>query len=546
MQRAADVLVQLLISQDVSKIFCVPGESYLSALDSLYDQGDVQVIACRHEASACHAAEAHAKFTGKVGVCFVTRGPGAMQAAIGVHTAQQDSTPLILFVGQVALADRHREAFQEMDYAQIFGSVAKWVAEVPSAERMGEYVERAFRVARAGRPGPVVLALPEEVLDGPCPAAGIKTPDAHPPALSPAFVEALRVRLSAAQRPVLVLGGSGWNALACAAIAEFAQANQLATALSFRRKHLLDNESPVYVGDLGLGSNPALIKAVGDADLILAIGARLGENPTQGYTLFSRAETAQKLVHIHADAAEIGKVWPASLSGVAGPVEAAQVLRGLRVTAPWAERTRRMRASYEAFSSPISVNGPLNLSEVFTHLRSALPADAVVCNGAGNYAAWLHRFYRHRGFATQLAPISGSMGYGVPAALAAKLAVPAREVFAIAGDGCFLMAGHELATAQQYNAGFVVLVVDNGGFGTIRMHQARRFPGRVSGTELKNPDFCAYAESFGAWARRVERTEDFPAALAGARASKQLALLHLVTSLDDIAPGQTLKEIEKA
>lgn len=546
MQRGADVLIELLAMQDVGKIFCVPGESYLSALDSLYAQGNLQVIACRHEASACHAAEAHAKFTGKTGICFVTRGPGAMQAAIGVHTAQQDSTPMILFIGQVALADKHREAFQEMDYGAVFGSVAKWVAEVPSADRIGEYVERAFRIARAGRQGPVVLALPEEVLDGPCALPAIGVPDAHAGALSPRFLEALRARLQAAHRPMLVLGGSGWSEDACAAIKEFAQNNALPTALSFRRKHLLDNESPVYVGDLGLGPNPALIQALREADLVVALGAKLGENPTQGYSLLSRARTAQILVHIHAGAEEIGKVWPASLSAIAGPQDAAFALRSLRVDTPWAARTRQLRASYEAFSSPIPVHGAVNLSEVFAHMRSVLPADAVVCNGAGNYAAWLHRFYRHRGFATQLAPTSGAMGYGLPAALAAKLAAPEREVYAIAGDGCFLMAGHELASAHQYGAGLIVLVIDNSGYGTIRMHQARRFPGRISATLLQNPDFVRYGESYGAFAQRVESTQAFPAALASARACGRLALLHLVTALDDIAPGQTLKEIEKS
>lgn len=546
MQRAADILINVLAAQEVGKVFCVPGESYLSALDSLYSHGELQVIACRHEASACHAAEAHAKFTGKTGICFVTRGPGAMQAAIGVHTAQQDSTPMILFIGQVALADKHREAFQEMDYGAVFGSFAKWVAEVPCSERMGEYVERAFRIARAGRQGPVVLALPEEVLDGPCPLPAIPAPDAHGGALSPRFLEALRARLQAARRPMLVLGGSGWTAGACVAIAEFAEANALPTALSFRRKHLLDNESPVYVGDLGLGPNPALISAMREADLIVAIGARLGENPTQGYSLFSRAQTAQVLVHIHAGAEELGKVWPASLSAIAGSQEAALALRDLRVDTPWANRTQQLRANYEAFSSPIAVQGALNLSEVFAHMREVLPADAVVCNGAGNYAGWLHRFYRHRGFATQLAPTSGAMGYGLPAALAAKLAAPEREVFAIAGDGCFLMAGHELASAQQYGAGLIVLVVDNSGFGTIRMHQARRFPGRISATLLQNPDFVRYGESYGAFAQRVETTAAFPEALARARACGRLALIHLVTTLEDIAPGQTLKEIEKA
>jgi len=545
MLRAADVLADILQKHAVSRVFCVPGESYLSVLDALCDYSSVQVIACRHEAGAANMAEAHAKLTGEVGVCLVTRGPGATHASVGVHTASQDSTPLLLLVGQVARDDKGREAFQELDYAEVFGGLAKWAAEIPSAARLEEYVTRAFALARAGRAGPVVLALPEDILDDPAAPAQPPSPPPAPAEPPPAFLAALQARLEAAERPLLLLGGSGWTAQAAAAVQAFAEAARLPVALSFRRKHLLDNDSPAYVGDLGLGPNPRLIQAAKEADLLLAVGARLGENPTQGYTLFSRTETAAKLVHVHSGAEELGRVWPAALSCAVSPAAFAPALARLNLTrTPWEDWARALRASYEAFSAPVPSAGPLNLSEAFAHLRAVLPADAIVCNGAGNYAAWLHRFYRHRGFATQLAPTSGAMGYGLPAAIAAKLAAPEREVIAVAGDGCFLMAASELATAAQYGAGVIVLVVDNGGYGTIRMHQARRFPGRVMATGLQNPDFAALAAAFGAKTWRVERTEDFPAALAAARAAGGLALLHLKVELEDIAPGQRLSVLE--
>lgn len=544
MPRAADVLVDLLQKHAVTRVFCVPGESYLSVLDALAE-ASIEVIACRHEAGAANMAEAHAKLTGEVGICLVTRGPGAAHASVGVHTARQDSTPLLLFVGQVSRDDKDREAFQEVDYTQFFAPMAKWAAEPPSSGRLGEYVSRAFAVAQSGRPGPAVLALPEDVLDGPAEVLTEVAPapmDAAPPA---AFLDALHERLLKASRPLVVLGGSGWTAEACKQMQSFVEANRLPTALSFRRKHLLDNDSPSYVGDLGLGPNPQLVQAAREADLVLAVGARLGENPTQGYTLFSREQSLAALVHVHPGAEELLKVWPAGLALACMPRALAPALANLQAPrSPWAEWTQQLRASYEAFSTPVETAGPLNLSKVFQHLSQTLPAEAIVCNGAGNYAAWLHRFYRHRRFGGQLAPTSGAMGYGLPAAIAAKLAAPEREVVAVAGDGCFMMAVNELATAVQYHAGILVLVIDNGGYGTIRMHQARRFPGRVVATGLQNPDFVDLARSFGAQAWRVERSADFPAVLAQARAAEGVRLIHMLTALEDIAPGQRLSRLE--
>lgn len=546
MARAASALVEILKTSGVTRIFCVPGESYLSVLDALYESGGPQLVACRHEAGAANMAEAHAKLTGEVGVCMVTRGPGATHASVGVHTARQDSTPLILLIGQVAREDRDREAFQEIDYAAFFGGVAKWAAEIPSAARLPEYVARALAIARAGRQGPVCLALPEDILEGDAPSPGEAVPPVARAALSPQFLGALQTRLSQAERPLLVLGGSGWTEPACTTFRRWAEQLDLPTALSFRRKDLLDNESPAYVGDLGLGPNPRLVQAAREADLLIAIGARLGENPTQGYTLFTREETRAKLVHIHPGPEELGKVWPAALAAVAAPPEAVAALAELQVEPRWGSWARELRSSYAAFSAPVATAGALNLSEVFLHVRAALPADAILANGAGNYAGWLHRFYRHRGFRTQLAPTSGAMGYGLPAAIAAKLAHPEREVFAVAGDGCFLMAASELATAAQYEAAIKVLLIDNASYGTIRMHQATRFPGRVVATELRNPDFVALARAHGFHARRVETTEEFPQALAEARGHSGPALLHLLQSQEDIAPGRSLSQLERS
>ena len=540
---AARRLVETLVMNGIDRVFCVPGESYLAVLDALADVRDrIEVIACRHEAGAANMAEAYGKLTGKPGVCMVTRGPGATHASIGVHTAHQDSTPMILFVGQIALTDRGRGAFQEVDYREVFGGLAKWATEIESPERTVEVVERAFATALQGRMGPVVVALPEDILHedgGPAPVRPVTPAKAAP---DPAFVEQVRERLSKAERPLLVLGGSGWTDAATTAIADWSGRLGLPLALSFRRKDLVSNDRSNYAGDLGLGCNPKLTARVKAADLILAIGARLGENPTQGYTLLDRARTAETLIHVHPGPEELGRVWTPLLAAAADNSLAALALSQIDPGRTWHDEAAAARADYEGFIQPVEVTGAVNMSEVIRHLAEALPDDAIITNGAGNFAAWLHRFHRHRARRTQLAPTSGAMGYGYPAALAAKSVHPDREVVCIAGDGDYLMTGQEMATAVQYGINAVVVVVDNGTYGTIRMHQETHYPGasRTIATDLRNPDFVAWAEAFGAFGVRCERTEDFPAALAAARNAGRPALVHLVTSAEDIAPGRTI------
>ena len=540
---AARRIVDTLVMNGIDRVFCVPGESYLAVLDALADVRDrIQVIACRHEAGAANMAEAYGKLTGKPGVCMVTRGPGATHASIGVHTAHQDSTPMILFVGQIALTDRGRGAFQEVDYREVFGGLAKWATEIESPERTVEVVERAFSTALQGRMGPVVIALPEDILHadgGPAPIRPVTPAKA---ALDPAFVEQVRARLAKAERPLLVLGGSGWTDEATTAIGDWAERIGLPVALSFRRKDLISNDRPNYAGDLGLGPNPKLVQRVKDADLILTIGARLGENPTLGYTLLTRARTAEVLIHIHPGPEELGRVWPTLMGAAADCSLAALALSDMDPGRDWTAEAATAHADYRAFIQPVSVTGAVNMSEVIRHLAEALPADAILTNGAGNFAAWLHRFHRHRARHTQLAPTSGAMGYGYPAAIAAKSVHPDRDVICIAGDGDYLMTGQEIATAVQYGINVVVVVVDNGTYGTIRMHQEGHYPGaeRVMATDLKNPDFVKYAEAFGAFGIRCETTADFPAALAAARSAGRPALVHLITSAEDIAPGRTI------
>ncbi len=541
---AAQVLVDRLVAHGVDHVFCVPGESYLAVLNALADVKDrIRVIACRHEAPAANMAEAYAKLTGKVGICMVTRGPGSTQASVGVHTARHDSTPMILFVGQVAGADKGRGAFQEVDYAAAFGPLSKWAAEIDEPGRTAEFVDRAFATAQQGRQGPVVLALPEDKLHEDGGASGPEPGERARAGLDSEALSRIATRLSRAERPLVVLGGSGWTQGALDAFTAWLGAHGLPVALSFRRKDLIDNDHPCFVGDLGLGPNPKLVARVKDADLILCVGALLGENPTQGYSLLTREITAEKLIHIHPGAEELGRVWPAAISAVADVAPAALALSGLHLDRSWDAWRAEARAEWEAFTAPIQVDAAVNLSEVVAHMAEVLPHDAVVTNGAGNFAAWLHRFYRHRAFKTQLAPTSGAMGYGFPAAIAAKLAQPMREVVCFAGDGDFMMASNELATAVQYGANVVVVVVDNGSYGTIRMHQEREYPGRVIATDLRNPDFKAYAESFGAWGALVERTDDFAPAFAAARAAGRPALIHLKADVEAIAPGRTITQL---
>lgn len=543
----ARLLVDTLLAHGVDRVFCVPGESYLPVLDALYDVRDrIEVIACRMEAGAANMAEAHGKLTGRPGVCMVTRGPGATHASVGVHTARQDSTPMLLFIGQVATGDKGREAFQEVDYAAFFGPLAKWAVELDDADRTQEIVGRAFATAMQGRAGPVAIALPEDMLAHEMTASPFDEPNFAASGLDRHVTSLIAMHLEQAERPLLLLGGQGWHPGGRDRfIGDFVATNDLPVVLSFRRKDVFDNASPNYVGDIGLGTNPKLLERFRTADLILAIGARLGENVTQGYTLFSRAETAAKLIHIHPDPNELGRVWPARLTAVAHPVRAAEALADTVRVDPsrWRAWREDARADYEAWTRPVAVTGAVNMSELVAHVSASLSLDAIVCNGAGNYAAWLHRFIKHSPLRRQLAPTSGAMGYGVPAAIAAKLAHPDREVVAFAGDGCFLMTGQELATAVQYNANIVIVVVDNGSYGTIRMHQERQFPGRVSATDLVNPDFAALARAFGAWADTVETTDAFAAAFSEARTCGRPALIHVKTAVEDIAPGRTITTI---
>lgn len=544
---AAQTLVDCLVAQGATHAFCVPGESYLAVLDALHDVRDtLQLITCRHEAGAANMAEAHGKLTGRPGLCFVTRGPGATHAAIGVHTARQDSTPMILFIGQVARADRDREAFQEVDYRQMFGPLAKWVAEIEDPARMAEYVSRAYAIAMNGRPGPVVLALPEDMLVEACPAPERRCEriEAANPAPAPAALARFRELLAESARPLVLLGGSGWSEAGLASLKDFAQANRLPVATTFRRKALFDNTHPNYAGDLGIGPNPKLAERVKQADLLIVFGSRLSEMTTSGYTLITPPVPRQPLIHIHPDPDELGKVYQPALAVASGLDEAAHALAGLTVdSSRWAGAAEKAHADYRNWVQPVAVGEGVNLSEVMAHLGSTLPHDAILTNGAGNFAAWLHRFYQHRRCRTQLAPTSGAMGYGVPAAVAAKIVHPKRTVVCLAGDGDFMMTAQELATAVQYGANVIVLISNNGVYGTIRMHQDREYPGRVSGTELVNPDFVAFAAAFGCHAAKVERTEDFPAAFEAARQSNRPAVLELSVSARHIAPNKVLSDL---
>jgi acetolactate synthase-1/2/3 large subunit len=546
MRSGGKAIVDSLVANGVDTVYCVPGESYIAVLDALYDAPNVQVISCRHEAAAANMAEAYGKLTGRPGICLVTRAPGATHASIGVHTAKQDSTPMILLVGQVARAMQGREAFQEIDYAHVFGGLAKWAGQIDDEHRIPELMTRAFHLAISGRPGPVVLALPEDVLTAEIDDGGDPGPATRVvPEPSAGDLAELRTMLAAAERPLLILGGSGWDAGAVRAIRRFAEDNGLPVACSFRRQALFDNRDPHYAGDLGLGPNPALAERVRSADLIVAVGARLSEVPTGGYTLIEAPRPRQRFVHVYGDPDELGRVYQADLAINAGPAPFAQAAAELEPVdaARWAGWTAAARHDYEAWRVPTQTGATLDLAEVVRWLDERLPDDAILCNGAGNYTTWLHRFFRYKTFGTQLGPTSGAMGYGFPASIAAKLRHPERIVVAFAGDGCFTMSGHELSTAMQYGVNVVVLVINNGMYGTIRMHQERHYPGRVIATDLCNPDFVAYARSYGAHAALVERTEEFAPAFEAALAAGKPALLELRTDPDAINPRTTLRAL---
>ncbi|ARP82131.1 thiamine pyrophosphate-binding protein [Bordetella genomosp. 8] len=544
------ILIDALRIHGVDTAFCVPGESFLAAIDAFHDARDaIRLVVCRQEGGAAHMAEAHGKLTGKPGICFVTRGPGATNASIGVHTARQDSTPLILFIGQVARDCMGREAWQEIDYRHMYGHIAKWVDQIDCAARIPEYINRAFHVATSGRPGPVVLALPEDMLAESAVVAD--SPPFQRAQASPSAdaMQEMAARLAQARRPLAILGGGGWTRAASDDLAAFATAFDLPVACAFRRQDLLDNQHSHYVGEAGLGMDPRLAQRIRDADLILAIGARLGETTTNGYTLLNVPRPAQSLIHVHADPEELGHVYHADLimnAAMPAFAAAAAALPAPAAPAPWRAWTQAARADYLDNLQPGPMPGPVDMGRVMVHLREQLPPDTIVSNGAGNYTLWVQRFYQYRGIRTQLAPTSGTMGYGMPAAVAAKLTHPDRTVVCFAGDGCFLMNGQELATAVQYGLNILVIVVNNGMYGSIRMHQERHYPGRVCATELRNPDFARMAQAYGAYGEVVERTEDFPAALARARSAGTPALLELRVSQDALSPRLTISGLRGA
>ena len=542
------ILADALLAQGARIAFGVPGESYLPVLDGLHDSGErLKFIVCRQEGGASYMAEASGKLIGEPGVLFVTRGPGATNGAIGVHTAFQDSTPLVVFIGQVPNEFADREAFQEIDYRRMYGQMAKWVAQIDRVERIPEYVSRAFHTALAGRPGPVVLALPEDTLFAEAAVADV--PKAHRvrPSPSPREVSDLKRLLEGAKKPFVLLGGGGWDADSTRRLQKWIEAAGLPAGTAFRCQDLFDNRSPSYAGDVGIGINPKLAEAVREADVLLAIGARLGEMTTSAYTLVDAPVPGQALVHVHAGAEELGSVYRPALAINSGYPQFVAALEKISVGGAWAARTRALRESYLEWTKPQPMPGKLHYGEVIGWLSDHLPEDTIVAGGAGNFAGWLHRHFRYKGFRTQLGPGNGSMGYGLPAAVAAKLVHPERPVLAVCGDGDFLMNGQELATAVQYGAAFVALVVNNGLYGTIRMHQEREYPGRVFGTSLRNPDFAAYARAFGAHGESVERTEDFAPAFERARAAGKPALIELKIDPDAITPATTLSAIrEKA
>jgi acetolactate synthase I/II/III large subunit len=541
------ILVDQLLIHGVTDIFCVPGESYLAVLDALHD-ADVRITVCRQEAGASMAAEAVGKLTGRPGICMVTRGPGATNAAHGIHVAMQDSTPLIMFVGQIETGMRGRDAFQELDYRAAFGGIAKWATEIDDAARIPELLSRAFHVATSGRPGPVVIALPEdmlvEVAEVPN-APAFKQVETHP---GLTLMADLQKRLWAAQRPFVLVGGTRWSSMAVQRLIRFAERFDLPVATTFRRQSYFPATHPNFAGDAGLGISPALAKSIKEADLVLCIGDQLSEASTMSYTLFDIPGDGKKLIHVHPDAGELNRVYATELAINASPEAFTAAVEGLQPpnSIAWKGWTREINTAAVAWGAqPTRSPGELQMSEAMIWLRNHLPDDAIITNGAGNYAIWIHRFYHFRKYGTQLSPTSGSMGYGVPAAIAAKRLNPQTPVVCFAGDGCFLMNGQEFATAVQYDLPMVVIVVDNGMYGTIRMHQEREYPGRVSATALKNPDFAAYAVAFGGHGETVRKTAEFAPAFERCVASGKPAIIHCIVDGEAITPSRTLMDIRK-
>jgi acetolactate synthase-1/2/3 large subunit len=547
MKTGGQLIVEALEANGTDRIFCVPGESYLAVLDALHDS-DIRTIVCRQEGGAAMMADCQGRLTGRPGVCFVTRGPGATNASAGVHIAMQDSVPMILFIGQIAGHARYREAFQEVDYHAFFGDIAKWVVEIDDAARIPELVTRAFAVATSGRPGPVIVSLPEDML-----VSEVEAPQALP--FTPvetrpgdAELDRLETLLGEAKRPFVILGGTRWSEDAVAHIRRIAEDWALPIGCSFRRQMLFDHCHENYAGDVGIGLNPKLATAIREADLILLIGGRFGEMPSSDYTLMKSPYPDQKLVHVHVDANELGRVYRPTLAINASSAAFVEAFSGRRPKAApvWTDETKQRHADYLAWSTPPRTGpGAVQMGPIMDYLEGELPEDAIICNGAGNFATWMHRFHRFRRYNTQAAPTSGSMGYGVPAGVGAKSLFPEREVIVWAGDGDFLMHGQEFATAVQYDLPVIVVILNNGIYGTIRMHQERDYPGRVSGTSLKNPDFAAYARAFGGHGETVETTDAFAPAFERARASGKPAIIEIRLDPEAITPARTLTDIRE-
>jgi len=543
MRHGGQILADQLQRFGTRRVFSVPGESFLAALDGLYENG-IPNIVCRHEGGAAMMAEAYGKMTGTPGVAFVTRGPGASNASAGVHIASQDSTPMILFVGQIAQGNVDREAFQEVNYTSFFGDMAKWVAQIDQIDRIPEYIARAFRVATSGRPGPVVLALPENMLSASAEVADARPAPDQPPVDLRQAAHAVVDRLTEAQRPLVVVGGPHWSAQAACDLAQFATTQGLPVALSFRRQDYMDNRHPNYVGDLNVGINPALAQRVRDADCLLLLGTRFGDIASSDYSLVDPANPQKTILHVHAAAEEMGRVYTPDLAVTATGPDMIAALADVPAAGDWSDWTTSARANFIAWSTPKDSPGEVKLEHVIKHLSDTLPDDAFITNGAGNYAAWTHRYFIYKQH--ELAPTSGSMGYGFPAAISAKLEHPDRDVICIAGDGCFQMTLNEFSTCIQHGVNVIVVVVNNGRYGTIRMHQEKTYPNRVSGTELVNPDYAALARAYGGHGETVTQTDQFPEALARARAANLPAIIELQVDKQALTPSATLDQVRAA
>ncbi len=544
-QPGGKILVEQLLEFGVRRVFSLPGESFLAVLDALRGSG-IQNVVCRHEGAVSMMAEAHGKLTGVPGIAFVTRGPGALNASHGVHVAMHDSTPMVLFIGQVKRGQRDRDAFQEVDYRRVFSPIAKWAAEIDQASRIPEYLSKAFAIACSSRPGPVVLSLPEDMLREEAAAAVCSRSAAPVQSVSETVAASAAEALGQASRPFVVVGGSRWSARASALLAEFAKRFSLPVAASFRRQDYFDNRHPNYAGDLTPGVNPKLAEAFRSSDCLLVLGSRLGDIATSGYELLDLPETGKSIIHVHPDPSEPGRVWRADMAIAAAPEAfleriAEQDPPSLIGAGPdWLNGRRR---DYLEWLKPKPLPGAVQLSEVVRWLSANLPDDAFVTNGAGNASAFLHRYFEYKNYGTQVASTSGSMGYGLPAAIAAKLECPERMSVCVTGDGCFQMTANEFSTACQFGANIIAVVANNGTFGTIRMHQERDYPGRVSGSDLSNPDFAALARAHGGHGETVRATSEFPDAFRRAAASGVPSVIELRLDLEAIMTEASLEEL---